>query len=51
MPGVLYRNLSGVMLSIRTKGDFYIFYDFHMVELLTLFMQYLGTLNIANSHM
>ena len=25
--------LSGAMLSIRTKGDFYLFYDFHMVEL------------------
>ena len=32
------------MLSIRTKGDFYLFYDFHMVEF------YLSTLNIATSH-
>ena len=30
--GVLYRILSGAMLSIRTKGDFYLFYDFHKVE-------------------
>ena len=26
MLGTLYRILSGAMLSIRTKGDFYIFY-------------------------
>ena len=32
MPGVLYRILSGAMLSIRTKGDFYPFYNFHMEE-------------------
>ena len=32
MPGVLYRILSGAMLLIRTKGEFYLFYDFHMVE-------------------
>ena len=31
-PGVLYRILRGAMLSIRAKGDFYLFYDFHMVE-------------------
>ena len=30
--GVLCRILSGAMLSIRTKGDFDLFYDFHMVE-------------------
>ena len=32
MPGFLYRFLSGAVLSIRTKCDFYLFYDFHMVE-------------------
>ena len=32
MSGVLYRILSGAMLSIRTKGDFYLFNDFHMAE-------------------
>ena len=47
---VLYRILNGAMLSRRTKGDFYLFYDVHMVINLTLFVQYLGTLYIANSH-
>ena len=32
MPGVLYRISSGATLSIRAKGDFYLFYDVHMVE-------------------
>ena len=27
-----FRLLSGAMLSIRTKSDFYQFYNFHMVE-------------------
>ena len=32
MPAVLYKILSGAMLSIRPKVDFYPFYNFHMVE-------------------
>ena len=30
MPGILhvYRNLNILMLSIKTSGDFYLFYDF-----------------------
>ena len=47
----IYRNLNIVMLSIKTSGDFYLFYDFPYGKILTLFMQYLGTLNIADSHM
>ena len=50
MPGVLYRNLNIVLLSIKTLGDFYLFYDFPYIQILMLFMRYLGTLDIANSH-
>ena len=48
MPGILYRNLNIGMLSIKTSGDFYLFYAFPYGRILTLFMWYLGTLNIAN---
>ena len=30
MPGILYRNLNIVMLSIKTSGDFYMFYEVSM---------------------
>ena len=50
MAGVLYSNMNIVMLSIKTSGDFYMFYDFPYRRILTLYMRYLGTLNIANSH-
>ena len=50
MPGVLYRNLNIVILSIKTWGGFYLFYDFPYGWILMLFMRYLGTLNIANFH-
>ena len=51
MLGGLYRNLNIVMLSIKTSGDFYLFNNFPYGQILTLFMRYLVTLNIANSHM
>ena len=38
------------MLSIKTPGEFYLFYDFPYGRILTLFMRYLGTFNIVNSH-
>ena len=50
IPGVLYRNLNTVILSIKTWGDYYVFYGFPHGRILTLFMRYLGNLNIANSH-
>ena len=38
------------MLSKKTSGDFYLFFDFPYGRILTVFIRYLGTLNIANSH-
>ena len=34
----------------KTPGHFYLFYDFPYGRILTLFVRYMGTLNIANSH-
>ena len=50
MPDVIYRNMNIVMLSIKPSGDFYLFYGFPHGRILTLFMRYLSTLNIAKSH-
>ena len=50
MGDVLYRNLNIVMFTLKTAGDFYLFYDFPYGRILKLFMWYLGTLAIAISH-
>ena len=51
MPGVLYSILCSVLLSIRTKGAIFLsILRFSYDRILTLFMRYRGTLNIANSH-
>ena len=47
MPGILYKILSGAMLSIRTKGDFLSTLRFSHGRILTLFMRFMATLNIA----
>ena len=50
MPAILYRILNIVMLSVKKSGDFYLFGELPYGRILMLFMRYLGTLNIANSH-
>ena len=50
LPGLfLFSFLNNVMLSIKTSGAFYLFNDFPYRRILTLYVRYLGTLNIANS--